>query len=140
MAKEIVDNTGTSVATSGEIPRDITEMVKSTLNGIGGNVIYIPYEPEFMTNTAGTGYSDFADKILPQVVLSGGITEFDMSVGKMSSEKFSDLEEYISKCSSEKRFEEILHLLEPIERRVKKIIPNDIQDILGNAEKTKPKR
>lgn len=77
MAKEIVDNTGTSIASSGEIPRDITEMVKSTLNGIGGNVLYIPYEPEFMQNTAGTGYSDYADKILPQVVLSGGITEFD---------------------------------------------------------------
>ena len=77
MAKEIVDNTGTSVATSAEIPRDITEMVKSTLNGIGGNVLYIPYEPEFMQNTVITGYSEYADKILPQVILSGGITEFD---------------------------------------------------------------
>lgn len=77
MAKEVFDNTGTSVATSGEIPRDITEMVKSTLNGIGGNVLYIPYEPEFMLNTAQTGYSGYEDKILPQVVLSGGITEFD---------------------------------------------------------------
>ncbi|CCE21736.1 DUF4384 domain-containing protein [Methylotuvimicrobium alcaliphilum] len=77
MAKEVFDNTGTSVATSGEIPRDITEMVKSTLNGIGGNVLYIPYEPEFMLNTAQTGYSGYEDKILPQVILSGGITEFD---------------------------------------------------------------
>ncbi|MGR9114820.1 MAG: DUF4384 domain-containing protein [Gammaproteobacteria bacterium] len=77
MAKDIVDNTGTSVATSAEIPRDITEMVKSTLNGIGGNVLYIPYEPEFMLNTANTGYSQYGDKILPEVVLSGGITEFD---------------------------------------------------------------
>ena len=77
MAKEIVDNTGTSVATSAEIPRDITEMVKSTLNGIGGNVLYIPYEPEFMQNTVITGYSEYAEKILPQVILSGGITEFD---------------------------------------------------------------
>ncbi|MGJ0517180.1 MAG: DUF4384 domain-containing protein [Methylomicrobium sp.] len=77
MTKDILDNTGTSVATNAEIPRDITEMVKSTLNGIGGNVLYIPYEPEFMQNTAGTGYSDYGDKILPQVVLSGGITEFD---------------------------------------------------------------
>lgn len=77
MTKDILDNTGTSVATNAEIPRDITEMVKSTLNGIGGNVLYIPYEPEFMQLTAGTGYSDYGDKILPQVVLSGGITEFD---------------------------------------------------------------
>jgi hypothetical protein len=77
MTKDILDNTGTSVATSAEIPRDITEMVKSTLNGIGGNILYIPYEPEFMLNTANTGYSDYGDKILPQVILSGGITEFD---------------------------------------------------------------
>tara|TARA_R110002073_G_scaffold327113_1_gene507528 strand:+ start:484 stop:2019 length:1536 start_codon:yes stop_codon:yes gene_type:complete len=77
MTKDIFDNTGTSIATKAEIPRDITEMVKSTLNGIGGKVLYIPYEPEFMQNTAGTGYSDYGDKILPQVVLSGGITEFD---------------------------------------------------------------
>ncbi|MGR9052071.1 MAG: DUF4384 domain-containing protein [Gammaproteobacteria bacterium] len=77
MAKDIVDNTGTSVATSAEIPRDITEMVKSTLNGIGGNVLYIPYEPEFMQQTVITGYSEYGEKILPEVVLSGGITEFD---------------------------------------------------------------
>ena len=35
MTNEITDNTGTSVATSAEIPRDITDMVKSTLNGFG---------------------------------------------------------------------------------------------------------
>ncbi|MEQ1638498.1 MAG: DUF4384 domain-containing protein [Methylococcales bacterium] len=77
MAKDIVDNTGTSIATNAEIPRDITEMVKSTLNAIGGNVQYIPYEPDFMLNTAKTGYSRYGDKTLPQVILSGGITEFD---------------------------------------------------------------
>ncbi len=77
MVKEIQDNTGTSIATSAEIPRDVTEMVKTTLNAIGGNVRYIPYEPEFMIQTAGTGYSDWAEKILPHVVLTGGITEFD---------------------------------------------------------------
>ncbi len=77
MTKDIFDNTGTSIASKAEIPRDITEMVKSTLNGIGGRVLYIPYEPEFMQNTAGTGYSDYGDKILPKVVISGGITEFD---------------------------------------------------------------
>lgn len=77
MVKEIQDNTGTSIATSAEIPRDVTEMVKTTLNAIGGNVRYIPYEPEFMIQTAGTGYSDWGEKILPHVVLTGGITEFD---------------------------------------------------------------
>lgn len=80
MSKDIQDNTGTSVATSAEVPRDMTEMVKSTLNSIGGNILYIPYEPEFMTQTAGTGYSDYGEKILPQVILSGGITEFDRAL------------------------------------------------------------
>lgn len=80
MSKDILDNTGTSVATSAEVPRDMTEIVKSTLNSIGGNILYIPYEPEFMQQTAGTGYSDYGEKILPQVILSGGITEFDRAL------------------------------------------------------------
>ena len=42
MANEITDNTGTSIATSAEIPRDITAMVKSTLNAFGGNITFIP--------------------------------------------------------------------------------------------------
>ncbi len=77
MVKNIVDNTGTSLPTEGEIPRDITEMLKSALNGVGGNIFYIPYDPDFMINTATTGYSDWGNKELPDIVLSGGITEFD---------------------------------------------------------------
>lgn len=81
MSKNIGDNTGTAQGTQFEIPQDITEMVKSTLNAIGGNVQYIPYDPEFVINSASTGYTpnqgNFDNKILPQVILSGGITEFD---------------------------------------------------------------
>ncbi|MCH9696841.1 MAG: DUF4384 domain-containing protein [Gammaproteobacteria bacterium] len=77
MPKYMTDNTGTSLPTRGEIPRDITEMVKSTLNSIGGGILYVPYDPEFMVNTAKTGYSDYAEKLLPHVIISGGITEFD---------------------------------------------------------------
>ncbi|NOQ47065.1 MAG: DUF4384 domain-containing protein, partial [Desulfobulbaceae bacterium] len=75
--KDIVDNTGTSKYGFGEIPRDITEMTKSALNSIGGNVVYIPYNPIFINNSAVTGYSNFQHKYIPDVVLSGGITEFD---------------------------------------------------------------
>lgn len=75
--KDIVDNTGTSKYAYGEIPRDITEMTKSALNSIGGNVIYIPYNPVFMNNEVVTGYSNFQNKYIPDIVLSGGITEFD---------------------------------------------------------------
>lgn len=80
MPQDIGDATGTSTSTGYEIPKDVTEMVKSTLNSIGGNVLFIPYDPQFMTNTAGTGYTDFADKILPEVIISGGITEFDRAL------------------------------------------------------------
>jgi len=75
--KDIIDNTGTSKYGFGEIPRDITEMTKSALNAIGGNVVYIPYNPVFLNNEVVTGYSTFRDKLIPDVVLSGGITEFD---------------------------------------------------------------
>lgn len=77
MTNEITDNTGTSVATSAEIPRDITAMVKSTLNGFGGNITFIPYDPNFMANTMNTGYGNFANKVIPDVIVDGGITEFD---------------------------------------------------------------
>ncbi|MDT8405845.1 MAG: DUF4384 domain-containing protein [Methylococcales bacterium] len=77
MSKYISDNTGTSVATNAEIPRDITEMVKSTLNGVGGNITFIPYDPDFLANSVNTGYSEFSEKIIPDVIVSGGITEFD---------------------------------------------------------------
>ena len=77
MPKEILDNTGTSIATNAEVPRDITEMIKSTLNAIGGNVIFVPYDPAFMINVARVGFTDWGDKLLPTIIVSGGITEFD---------------------------------------------------------------
>ena len=73
----IGDNTGTSAASGGEIPKDITEMIKSALNSIGGNVIFIPYDPNFVMSQMNTRYSNFENKLIPDVVVSGGITEFD---------------------------------------------------------------
>ena len=73
----IGDNTGTSGSTGGEIPRDITEIIKSSLNSIGGQVTFIPYDPAFIQNQMVTGYSTFDNKLIPDVVISGGITEFD---------------------------------------------------------------
>ncbi|MCK5829942.1 MAG: DUF4384 domain-containing protein [Methylococcales bacterium] len=89
MVKNIVDNTGTSLPTQGEIPSDITEMLKSSLNGVGGNIFYIPYDPSFMLNTAKTGYSTWGNKELPDIILSGGITEFDRAM--VSKGENSDL-------------------------------------------------
>jgi hypothetical protein len=85
----IFDNTGSSVSTGGEIPKDISEMVKSVLNSIGGNLVYIPYDPSFMQNLMVTGYSNFQYKMIPDVVISGGITEFDR--GLETREKNTDV-------------------------------------------------
>ncbi len=76
----INDKTGASGPTGGEIPRDITEMLKSSLNSIGGRIIYIPYDPTFIQYQAATGYSQFEGKLIPDVILSGGITEFDRAL------------------------------------------------------------
>lgn len=76
-SKDIADNTGTAGATGGEVPRDITEMLKSTLNSVGGKVTFIPYNPSFIQNQMVTGYSSFDEKMIPDVVITGGITEFD---------------------------------------------------------------
>ncbi len=73
----IGDNTGASRPTGGEIPRDITEMIKSSLNMIGGRVTFIPYDPAFVQNQTLTGYSTFENKLIPNLILTGGITEFD---------------------------------------------------------------
>ncbi len=73
----IGDNTGTSASTGGEIQRDITEIMKSTLNSVGGNVQFIEYDPSYIQNQMVTGYSSFTDKLIPDVVITGGITEFD---------------------------------------------------------------
>lgn len=74
---DIADNTGTAMTTGGEIQKNITEIMKSTLNSMGGNIVFIEYDPSFIQNQMVTGYSNFADKIIPDVVITGGITEFD---------------------------------------------------------------
>lgn len=76
-SQDISDNTGASTHTGGEIQRNITEMVKSTLNSVGGNVVFIEYDPAYIQNQTVTGYSDFSNKVIPDVVITGGITEFD---------------------------------------------------------------
>ncbi|WP_310599692.1 hypothetical protein [Desulfobulbus sp.] len=83
--KDITDFTGLSTFGYGEIPRDITEMTKSALNAIGGNVVYIPYSPVYINNQMVTGYSNFQGKLIPDIVLSGGITEFDRGLESRGS-------------------------------------------------------
>ena len=80
VVKDIVDKTGASFATGSEIQQNITEIVKSTLNSMGENVVFIEYDPEFVQAMQQTGYSDFSDKLIPDVVITGAITEFDRAL------------------------------------------------------------
>jgi hypothetical protein len=74
----INDFTGTYTSSlGGELPQNITEMLKSSLNSIGGRVTFIPYDPAFLENSRITGYSKFEKKLVPDIAVSGGITEFD---------------------------------------------------------------
>ena len=76
-SQDIQDETGTSTTSGGEIQRNITEIMKSTLNSIGGNVRFIEYNPSYIQNQMVSGYSNFGNKTIPDVVITGGITEFD---------------------------------------------------------------
>jgi len=87
--KEISDKTGASTSTGSEIQQSITEISKSTLNSMGENVVYVEYDPEFVAMMQQTGYSDFGNKLIPSVVLTGAITEFDRSL--VSWEKGTDI-------------------------------------------------
>ena len=53
------DDTGAShpMATGGEIQQNISEIVKSTLNAIGGRVTFVEYDPTYINNQMATGYS-----------------------------------------------------------------------------------
>lgn len=77
MVDDIADVTGSSNSTMNEIPQNVTEMVRSTLNGIGGRVQYIPFDANMLVNMVNLKYTDLKNKKKPDVILSGGITEFD---------------------------------------------------------------
>lgn len=74
------DDTGASQATGAEIPFDVTEMIKSAINSIGGNVVFVLYDPVYLKNQAALKMTTLENKVAPDVVIQGGITEFDRSL------------------------------------------------------------
>lgn len=80
--KGVVDDTGVSqrMSSRGEIPYDITEMFKSSVNDIAGSVRMIDYDPTHQSNMMALGYTNFEKKLKPDIIISGGITEFDKSI------------------------------------------------------------
>lgn len=76
----VTDDTGVSQATGGDIPYDITEMIKSAVNRIGGKITFVPYDPVFLKNQAALQFTSLKNKVRPDVVLHGGITEYDRAL------------------------------------------------------------
>ena len=91
-SREVDDDTGTSYHSEGEIPKNITVMVNSTLNAIGGRVVYIPYWPDYFAGLQVSGYPARNRKLVPDVVLAGGITEFDRGLTTVDQRRNMDLE------------------------------------------------
>ena len=57
------------------LPDDVSRMLISSVNKIGNKIIYVPYDPNYVLSEAQTGGN--IKRALPQIVLAGGITEFD---------------------------------------------------------------
>lgn len=89
--RTISDSTGLSHPLVGsELPHDITEMVRSAINRIGDRVIYVPFHPDYVLAQAQQGAK--LQLTLPNVLITGAITEFDRalsSAGKGSNVNLS---------------------------------------------------
>lgn len=79
-AQPVQDSTGTAQAGGAEIPFDVTEMLKSSVNKIGGSIVFVPYEPQYIQNQSALQYTTLAGKARPDVMITGAITEFDRSI------------------------------------------------------------
>jgi hypothetical protein len=90
--RDLDDVTGTSYHTGGEIPKSITVMVKSALNAIGGKVVYIPFWPNYFAGIQVSGYPVSDQKLVPDVILAGGITEFDRGLTTLDRSRNLDVE------------------------------------------------
>lgn len=77
-SKAVIDDTGSEVTRLAEIPRDITEMLKSSLNSIGGRILYISYIPNHLSNDITLGLrTSVANIDIADLIITGGITQFD---------------------------------------------------------------
>ena len=78
-SRSIADATGLSHPLTGsELPADITEMVRSAVNRIGETVVYVPFQPDYVVAQAQQGAR--LRLTLPDVLITGAITEFDRAL------------------------------------------------------------
>ena len=77
--RDIRDATNLSHPLAGaEIPGEITEMVRTAINRIGPNVVYIPFYPDYLVAQAQMG-AQFG-VTMPNYVITGALTEFDRAL------------------------------------------------------------
>lgn len=60
------------------LPDDISKMLSSAVNKIGKQVVYIPYDPNYIKNELALGGN--INRQLPQIVIEGAITEHDKDI------------------------------------------------------------
>jgi hypothetical protein len=77
-AKDILDSTGVSSNSFAEIPYNITEIIKSSLNKIGRKIIYVHYDPNYIINETRVGAT--FQRPVPSFLLNGAITEYDRTL------------------------------------------------------------
>ncbi len=71
------------------LPDDVSRMLISAVNKIGRKVVYVPYDPSYVINEANTGGD--INRALPQIVVAGGITEFDKDMIEKERELKSEV-------------------------------------------------
>lgn len=78
-SQTIGDATGLSHPLVGaELPTDITEILRTSVNRIGKKVVYVPYNPDYLTTYSRLGAT--MKLRVPNVLITGAITEFDRAI------------------------------------------------------------
>lgn len=70
------------------LPQDVSKMLATAVNKIGSQVVYIPYDPNYVISEATTGGN--ISRALPNVVITGGITEYDKDMIEKEREAKAD--------------------------------------------------
>jgi hypothetical protein len=84
--KVIANRTG-----SKSIPPDINAMLDSAMNKIGGRVIYLAYDPGYVEGEKFLDAQIYRTRSLPELVISGGITEADEQLAGRRNRKSGEL-------------------------------------------------
>ncbi len=71
----LLGKTVTNKTACGNLPMDISQMVATAVNRLGGKIRYIPYDPNYLVNEANLRFP--VNRAVPALVIDGAITECD---------------------------------------------------------------